>query len=58
MPVYEKQANQVGFKFWLRLRSNSGYLYKFEMYLGKKGSTAFGLGESVILSLCERLKDI
>ena len=27
------------------------------MHLGKKGNTEFGLGESVVLSLCECLKD-
>ena len=27
------------------------------MYLGKKGSTEFGLGELLVLSLCECLKD-
>ena len=27
------------------------------MYLGKKGNTEFGLGESVVLSLCQKLKD-
>ena len=27
------------------------------MYLGKKGNTEFGLGESAILSLCQQLKD-
>ena len=27
------------------------------MYLGKKGNTEFGLGESDVLSLCECLKD-
>ena len=27
------------------------------MYLGKKGNTEFGLGESVVLSLCKSLKD-
>ena len=27
------------------------------MYLGKKGNTKFGLGESVILSLYQKLKD-
>ena len=34
-----------------------GYLYEFDMYLGKKRNTEFGLGESVVLSLCESLKD-
>ena len=27
------------------------------MYLGKKENTEFGLGESVVLSLCDCLKD-
>ena len=27
------------------------------MYLGKKGNTEFGLSESAILSLCQKLKD-
>ena len=45
-----------GFKFWLRCGSKSGYLYEFDMYLGKKGNTEFGLGKSVVLSLCKSLK--
>ena len=36
-----------GFKFWFRCGPKS-YLYKFNMYLGKKGNTEFGLGESVV----------
>ena len=46
-----------GFKFWFRCGAKSGYLYEFDMYLGKKGNTEFGLGESVVLSLCQKLKD-
>ena len=46
-----------GFKFWLRCGAKSGYLYEFDMYQGKKGNTKFGLGESVILLLCQKLKD-
>ena len=46
-----------GFKFWFRCGTKSGYLYELDMYLGKKGHTEFGLGESVILSLCQKLKD-
>ena len=46
-----------GFKFWFRCGSKSGYLYQFDMYLGKKSKTEFGLGESVVLSLCENLKN-
>ena len=47
-----------GFKFWLRCGGKSGYLHEFDMYLGKKGNTEFGLGESVVLSLCQKLKDM
>ena len=46
-----------GFKFWFRCGAKSGYLYEFDMYLGKKAKTEFGLGESVVLSLCQKLKD-
>ena len=46
-----------GFKFWFRCGSKPGYLYEFDMYPGKKGNTEFGLGESVVLSLCQKLKD-
>ena len=35
-----------------------GYLYEFNMDLGKKGNTEFGLGESVVFSLCQNLKDM
>ena len=46
-----------GFKFWFRCGAKSGYLYAFDMYLGKKGNTEFGLGDSAVLSLCQKLKD-
>lgn len=46
-----------GFKFWFRCGSKSGYLYEFDMYVGKKEKTEFGLGESVVLSLCKSLKN-
>ena len=44
-----------GFKFWFCCGSKSEYLYQFDMYLGKKSKTEFGLGESVVI-LCENLK--
>ena len=47
---------KLGFKFWFRCGSESGYLYQFDMYLRKKSKTKFGVGESVVLSLCENLK--
>ena len=46
-----------GFKFWFHCGAKSDYLYEFDIYLGKKGNTEFGLGESVILSMCQKLKD-
>ena len=48
---------KLGFQFWFCCRSMSRYLYEFDMYLGKKGNTEFELGELVVLSLCECLKD-
>ena len=44
-------------KFCFCCQAKSGYLYQFDMYLGKKGNTEFCFGESVILSLCQKLKD-
>ena len=46
-----------GFKFWFRCGAKSGYLYEFYICLRKKGNTKFGLGRSLILSLCQKLKD-
>ena len=46
-----------GFKCWFRCGAKSGYLYELDMYLGKKGNTEFVLGESGILSSCQKLKD-
>ena len=43
--------------FWFQCCSKSAYLYQFDMYLGKKSKTEFGLGESVVLSLCMNLKN-
>lgn len=45
-----------GFKIWARCDSNSGYLYEYEIYTGKKDNlTEFGLGASVVNSLCKAL---
>ena len=46
-----------GFKFQFQCFSKSVYLYQFDMYLGKKTKTYFGLGKSVVLCLCENLKN-
>ena len=46
-----------GFKFWYHCASKTGYLYQFDLYLGKKESRGENLGPSVVLALTECLKD-
>ena len=47
-----------GFKSWYRCASKTGYLYEFDLYLGKKkDGVQYNLGESVILQLSEKLKN-
>ena len=38
-------------KQWCRYCSKTGYLYEFDLYLGKKEKTELGLGETVVLDL-------
>lgn len=45
-----------GFKWWFRCASSNGYLYEFDLYLGRKKQMECNLGEGVILSLSEKLK--
>ena len=54
----KKKPIKWGCKFWFCCGAKSGYLFEFDMYLGNKGSTEFGLGESVILSLLQKFKDM
>ena len=54
----KNKPKKWGFKFWFRCGAKTGYLYEFDIYLGKKGNTEFGFGGSVILSLCQKLKDM
>ena len=46
-----------GFKFWYHCASKTGYLYQFDLYLGKKESREENLGPNVVLALTECLKD-
>lgn len=46
-----------GFKWWCRCSSKTGYLYEFELYLGKKNKTELGLGETVVLNLSKKLEN-
>lgn len=44
-----------GFKLWCLCESDTGYLYNVDIYTGKKTSVEHGLGESVVLQLCQPL---
>ena len=50
---------QWGFKLWCRCHSTIGYLFQFDLYTGKKtGHVEQGLGEGVVLSLTEQIKNL
>ena len=44
-----------GFRMWYRHAPKTGYLYESDIYTGRKEATEFGLGESVVLQLTEKL---
>ncbi|XP_046688364.1 piggyBac transposable element-derived protein 3-like [Homalodisca vitripennis] len=44
-----------GFKLWCRCDSETGYLYQFDIYTGKKTNPERGLGEGIILQMTENL---
>ena len=46
------------FKLWCRCDSETGYLYQFDLYVGKKTNPEKGLGEGVVLQLYEPIFDI
>ena len=47
---------QRGFKHFCRNDSETGYVYKYDLYTGKKAQTEVGLSEHVVLSLVEELE--
>ncbi|XP_055923064.1 piggyBac transposable element-derived protein 4-like [Eupeodes corollae] len=48
-----------GFKMWCRCDPRTGYLFQFDLYTGKKqGVAEIGLGESVVLQLCNDLQNL
>ena len=50
---------QWGFKLWCRCDSKTGYLFQFDLYTGKKtGYVEHGLGEGVVSSLTENIKNL
>ena len=46
-----------GFKVWERCGAYSAYLYKFDIYTGRKNQPGLGLGEQVILQLTRSLQN-
>ena len=46
-----------GFKYWYRCDSETGYVYQLEFYQGRKEKRELNLGSSVVLDLCQVLKD-
>ena len=44
------------FKWWFRCANSNGYLYEFDLYLGKKQNVQVSLGEGVGMQLPEKLK--
>ena len=49
---------QWRFKLWCRCDSKTGYLYEFDLYLGKKNMVEHGLGEGVVLNLTQKIEHI
>ena len=45
----------MGFRMWYRCAPKTSYLYRFDIYIGRKETTEFGFGESVVLQLKEKL---
>ena len=47
-----------GFKHWCGNGSKTGYIFEFDVYVGKKTTrTEYGLSESVVLQLTESSVD-
>lgn len=54
----KKKTKKRGFKVWARCDSQTGYLFEFEIYTGKKeNESETGLGAAVVKNLCKELID-
>ncbi|QQP39944.1 Uncharacterized protein FKW44_013823, partial [Caligus rogercresseyi] len=47
-----------GFKHWCRNDSATGYLFQFDIYVGRKENTEHGLSEGVVLNLSRSLENM
>ena len=45
------------FHYWYRCDSETGYVYQLELYQQQKQKIKLNLGSSVVLDLCQVLKD-
>ena len=43
---------------WCRYDSKTGYLLEFNLYLGKKNETKYGLGTGVVVQLIQKLENL
>ena len=48
---------KLGFKYCYRCDSETGYVYQLELCQGQKEKRELNLGSSVVLDLCQVLKD-
>lgn len=46
-----------GFKHFCRNCSNTGYIFEFDIYTGKKTQIEVGLAEGVVLQLTRKIKE-
>ena len=53
----KNKPTKWGFKWWCRCCSKTGYLYEFDIYLGKKEKKEVRLGETVVLDLSKKLEN-
>ena len=51
----ENKTIKLGFRMWYTYTAKTDYLCEFEIYTGRKETTAFGLGKSVLLQVTEKL---
>ena len=55
----KKPSIRWGFKIWMRSDSKTGYCFEFDLYTGRKPEGCeYALGESVVLQLSDKIKDI
>ena len=53
----KKKPIKLCFYYWYRCDSETGYVYHLELYQGRKEKSGLNLGLSVVLDLCQVLKD-